>query len=160
MGKRERGNGKLKRREREQVNGKGNDEVFPGIAIHDTQVAERLIRDYRDLLAWQKAIELAVMADKIADALPRKAWNLASQIRRAADSVHSNIAEGNGRFSRADYLRHVSMSNASLRELESKLHFIQRRYGPARATEAALDHATVVAKLIAGLVRSLRKGRE
>jgi hypothetical protein len=57
------------------------------------------IRDYRDIVAWQRAIDLAVMISGICDRLPRKEWELASQVRRAALSVHSNIAEGNGRGS-------------------------------------------------------------
>jgi len=127
---------------------------------HDWGVANRPIRDYRDLLVWQKAIELALLCEDVADALPRKAWNLSSQIRRAADSVHSNIAEGNGRFSRADYLRHLSMSNGSLRELESKLHFVTRKYGQTKSTTSALRLSLIVAKLLAGLVRSLRNDEE
>lgn len=86
------------------------------------------IRDYRDLVAWQRAMDLAVLVDEICDRLPRKAWKLAAQMQSAANSVHSNIAEGNGRFSTPDYLRHLSMSNASLNELESDLHFLTRRY--------------------------------
>lgn len=55
------------------------------------------IRDYRDLIAWQRAIELAVAIGEICDKLPRKEWELVSQMRRSATSVHNNIAEGNGR---------------------------------------------------------------
>lgn len=115
------------------------------------------IRDYRDLLVWQKAIELALVCEDVCETLPGKAGQLASQIRRAANSVHSNIAEGNGRFSRADYIRHLSMSNGSLRELESHLHFAARKYGKTTATESAASLILVVTKLLAGLVRSLRR---
>jgi hypothetical protein len=53
------------------------------------------------------------------------------------------------------------MSNASLKELESDLYFVIRRYGKTLATEKALEPALVVTKLLAGLVKSLRrKGRE
>jgi four helix bundle protein len=119
------------------------------------------IRDYRDLLAWQKAIDLALANEDVCDAIPRKSAYLTHQMRRAANSIHSNIAEGNGRFSIPDYLRHLSMSNASLKELESDLYFVVRRYGKTPAIERALDLALVVTKLLAGLVKSLRrKGRE
>jgi four helix bundle protein len=114
------------------------------------------IRDYRDLLAWQKAQDLALLCEDVSDELPAAATNLTLQIRRAVNAVHANIAEGNGRFSRPDYLRHLSIANGSLRELESHLHFAVRRYGRTAATDGALELATLVAKLLAGLVRSLR----
>src|SRR5262245_56964180 len=97
------------------------------------------INDYRDLVAWQRAIDLAVLVDSICDHLPRKHWDLARQMRRAAISVHSNIAEGNGRASVNDYLRHLSMSNASLNELESDQHFLSRKYGDRLETAKALQ---------------------
>jgi four helix bundle protein len=85
------------------------------------------VRDYRDLLVWQQAMELALEVEVICERLPRSQWQLASQRRRAANSIHSNIAEGNGRFSRPDYLRHLSVANASRRELQNDLHFLTRR---------------------------------
>jgi four helix bundle protein len=118
------------------------------------------IRDYRDLLAWQKAIDLALVCEDLCDALPRKAAYLMHQMRRAANSVHSNIAEGNGRFSTPDYLRHLDVE-CLLNELESDLYFLVRRYGKKPAIQKALELALVVTKLLAGLVKSLRrKGRE
>lgn len=118
------------------------------------------IRDYRDLLAWQKAIELAIACDEVCDELPAQASHLSQQIRRAANSVHSNIAEGNGRFSRADYLRHLSIANGSLRELESDLHFMSRRFGESPKLLNALELSLTVAKLLGGLARSLRPARK
>jgi four helix bundle protein len=123
-------------------------------------MAKDPIRDYRDLLAWQQAIELALLCEAVCEELPRHAWWLRSQIRRAANSVHSNIAEGNGRFSLPDYLRHLSMSNASLRELESHLIFVSRKYTRISATRAARELSPIVAMLLAGLVRSLRRKRD
>lgn len=104
-------------------------------------------------------MDLALAVESICDALPTKASYLATQMRRAANSVYSNIAEGNGRFSRADYLRFLSDANASLRELQSDLYFASRRYGTSKHTDAALQLCELVAKLLAGLVRSLRGDR-
>jgi len=96
------------------------------------------------------------MCDDLCAVLPGHLQPIVSQIRRAANSVHSNIAEGNGRFSRPDYLRHLSIANGSLRELESNLHYLSRSsHRPARIEEAlALCH--LCTKLLAGLIRSLR----
>lgn len=91
-------------------------------------MAKQPIRDYRDLVAWQQAIELGVDVEVVCDALPRKHWSLASQLRRAANGVHSNIAEGNGRPSSGDYLRMLGLAKSSPNEIESDLHFIARKF--------------------------------
>jgi four helix bundle protein len=114
------------------------------------------IRDYRDIVAWQRAIELAVAVRALCDKLPRTEWEIASQMRRAAISVHSNIAEGNGRGSLADYLRHLYMSRASLNELESDLYYIDRSYGSRLDTQKVLDHAIGVRKPLYGLIKKLQ----
>jgi four helix bundle protein len=117
------------------------------------------VRDYRDLFVWQQAMELALEVEVICDRLPRSQWQLASQMRRAANSIHSNIAEGNGRFSRPDYLRHLSIANASLRELQSDLHFLTRRNENDAKAKQSLDRSVTVGKLLMRLVSALR-GKE
>ena len=116
------------------------------------------IRDYRDLLAWQKAIDLALLCDEMCEGMGEHSPFVTTQIRRAANSVHSNIAEGNGRFSRPDYLRHLSIASGSLRELESNLHFISRGAHRPRRIDDALALCHLATKLLAGLIRSLRVG--
>ena len=81
------------------------------------------IRDYRDLVCWQQALELALEVNALADALPKREWDSASQLRRAARSVHLNIAEGNGRRTSAEYLRFLGDARASLNEVDSELRF-------------------------------------
>jgi four helix bundle protein len=62
---------------------------------------------YRDLIAWQKAIDFAVEAHKLTRKLPEsERFGLTAQLRRAAVSVPSNIAEGAGRSHTGDYRRH------------------------------------------------------
>ena len=104
-------------------------------------------------------MDFAILVDQICDKLPRKHWELSSQLRRAANSVHSNIAEGNGRGSIADYLRHLSMSNASLNEAESDLHFVARRFGDRTGAARALQLAVQVRRPLLGLVKKLREKR-
>ena len=114
------------------------------------------IRDYRDLIVWQKAMDLAVACEKVCVELPARASSVATQIRRCAVSIPANIAEGNGRFSRPDYLKHLSIANGSVKELETQLEFSARAYGRTAAIEAALKLAVDVSRLLAGLVRALR----
>jgi four helix bundle protein len=123
-------------------------------------MADEPIGDYRDLVCWQRAIELALVTDDICDRLPRRHWRLADQMRRAGNSVHSSIAEGNGTFTTADYLRFLGMSNASLNELESDLHFLHRRYGNREDVIKAQGLAIDVRKPLWGLIKALRRKRD
>lgn len=116
-------------------------------------------RDYRDLIAWQRALDLAVLIDVVVDRLPQRSWKLAAQMRDAARSVHSNIAEGNGRLTIPDYLRHLGMSNASLSELESDLFFMDRRH-PHEDVTRSLALVVDTRKPLCGLITALRKKRK
>ena len=101
-------------------------------------------------------MELAVLVDGICDKLPRRSWRLAEQMRSAANSVHSNIAEGNGRFSTPDYLRHLAIANGSLNELESDLHFLDRTQPKRTEADRALALAVQVRRPLWGLIKALR----
>jgi len=87
---------------------------------------------YKELIVWQKAIELIVCVYKITDAFPvKEQYNLVSQINRATVSIATNIAEGAGRKTKKDFNRFLSISMGSSSELEtlliisSKLNFIK-----------------------------------
>ncbi|HEY0970945.1 MAG TPA: four helix bundle protein [Gemmatimonadales bacterium] len=85
-------------------------------------MTETRIAGYRDLRVWQRAFELALVSYQAARQFPRsELFELSSQIRRAAVSVMANIAEGNGRLSRAEYLHFLRIAHGSLRELEAEL---------------------------------------
>ena len=77
---------------------------------------------YSQLIVWQKAIDLVEEVYKVTRNFPaEEKFGLISQMRRAAVSVPSNIAEGYGRTHRGDYLRHLSIARGSLMELETQL---------------------------------------
>src|ERR1043165_7231634 len=81
------------------------------------------IKSYRDLLVWQKGIDLVVIAYKATARFPTsEIYGLMSQIRRASTSIPANIAEGYGRGSRRDYAQFLFIAQGSLKELET--HFI------------------------------------
>jgi four helix bundle protein len=81
-----------------------------------------VIRSYRDLIVWQKAMRLVAGVYELARKLPKsRDHGLGGQMRRAALSVASNIAEGHGREHLRDYLRHLSIAKGSLSELETQL---------------------------------------
>ena len=89
------------------------------------KTGERLgakIRSYQDLFVYKKACGLATEVYRITGDYPRaEAYNLVSQMRRAANSIPANIAEGYRRTSRKDYIHFLSISHGSCSELDTFL---------------------------------------
>jgi four helix bundle protein len=80
------------------------------------------VRSYRDLIVWQKSIELVNAIYAATRSWPsEERYALTSQIRRAAVSVPSNIAEGQGRSSTNEFLKHLSIAYGSLMETETQI---------------------------------------
>jgi len=78
------------------------------------------IRTHRDLIVWQKAMQLAVLTYNLGKRFPStETYGLTSQLRRAATSVPMNIAEGHGRGTRKDYAPFLSIARGSLMETET-----------------------------------------
>ena len=81
-----------------------------------------MIKNYRDLIVWQKSMELVELIYTRISEFPRnEEYCLSAQIRRSAISVPSNIAEGYGRNTRADYKRFLSIARGSLYELQTQI---------------------------------------
>ncbi|MGB0979774.1 MAG: four helix bundle protein, partial [Croceimicrobium sp.] len=77
---------------------------------------------YKNLKVWQKAMDLTTEAYQLSNSIPEiERFGLLQQLRRAAISVPSNIAEGAGRASKREFLRFISIANGSLNELETQL---------------------------------------
>jgi four helix bundle protein len=117
-----------------------------------------MLRSYRDLLVWQKAIELAILIYQLSDGFPRtEIYGLTSQIRRASVSIPSNIAEGYGRGSRKEYLQFLFVAQGSLKELETQTILSERlNYATAAQADRILSESEVVGKMLGSLIRSLR----
>lgn len=77
---------------------------------------------YKELKVWQKGIRLVKDIYRITASLPRtEMFGLADQLRRASVSIPSNIAEGNGRHSRAEYTRFLNIARGSCYEMETQI---------------------------------------
>lgn len=86
-----------------------------------------MIESFRDLEVWREGIELTVLAYGISRKLPtEERYLLATQLRRAAASIPSNVAEGHSRASTREYARFVAIALGSLAELETHLTVAQR----------------------------------
>jgi four helix bundle protein len=103
-------------------------------------------------------MDLAAEVYRLTDDFPKhELYGLTSQIRRAAVSVLSNIAEGSSRDSTREFLYHVSIAAGSLAELEAQLLLSMRlEYAKGRETERLLAQTAEVGKMLRGLQRSLR----
>ena len=95
------------------------------------------ILSYKDLLVWQKSMEIVVQVYRMTRELPAaEQWGLVSQMRRAAVSVPSNIAEGYGRQATGEYRHHLSIGRGSLLELETQVLLCEKLgYLAARSTQ-------------------------
>ncbi|MFC4729318.1 four helix bundle protein [Coralloluteibacterium thermophilus] len=116
-----------------------------------------MAQDFRDLRVWEEAMQLAERVYALAGRLPREErFGLSMQMRKAAVSVPSCIAEGNGRSSLADYLRFLSMARGSLSEVQTQL-LLAGRLGflSPDDVDAALAQARTVGMLLTGLRRAL-----
>lgn len=116
-------------------------------------------KNYRDLVAWQKEMEMARSIYKITEQFPsQENFGLTTQLRRAAVSVSSNIAEGEGRGSRQDFIRFLYIAHGSLREAETQILLAgSLEYVNSETVEQVMSLAGEVGRLIQGLIKSLRR---
>ena len=117
-----------------------------------------MLKSYRDLLVWQRAIELVVLVYRLSAEFPRnETYGLTAQIRRASVSVPSNIAEGYGRGTRKEYLQFLSIARGSLKELETQAIIAERlSYATSAQIERLLSDSERLGKMLGSLIRSLR----
>lgn len=117
------------------------------------------VRSYRDLLVWQDSMELVVKIYRATSKFPKEErYSLIDQLRRAAISVPSNIAEGNGRSRTGDYLRHLSVAVGSLHELETQVQIATRlEYISEDVQDDLLNAAAAIGRMLSGLIRALRR---
>ena len=120
------------------------------------------VKNYSDLIAWQKAMDLVELIYKATSQFPREEiYGLTNQLRRAVVSVPSNIAEGQGRGSANDFRRLLAISYGSLREVETQILIAKRLHFLTEAqTERVMNLAAGVGRLINGLSNSLEGSRQ
>ena len=116
-------------------------------------------KSYRDLMAWQEAMKLALVTYRLSKKFPRaEMFGLTSQIRRSAISVPSNIAEGQGRLSPREFRMFLGHALGSLMELETQAILANElEYLAKSELEEILAIAARVGRLVNGLVASLEK---
>src|ERR1035437_2173788 len=111
------------------------------------------ISHFRDLHVWQRGMDIVGAVYRASARFPKtEVFGLASQVRRAAVSVPSNIAEGHSRASTKEYLNHVSIAQASLAEVETQLEIASRLgYVACADLNPILEQTTLLGKQLYAL---------
>jgi four helix bundle protein len=117
------------------------------------RIGPRVIESHRDLIVWQKAMDLAEQVYRLTAFFPRtETYGLASQLTRAAASVPANIAEGHSRGTRKDYAAFLAIAKGSLMESETFVMLATRlRYISENDAAPVLSLITEISKMLTAL---------
>ena len=117
------------------------------------------VKDYSELIVWQKAMDLVTMIYRASSSFPKEElYGLTSQIRRAAISIPSNIAEGTGRRTTRDFLHFLFIANGSLKEAETQILVAERLgYISENKRSELMKLSGEVGRLNSGLRNSLMR---
>jgi len=117
------------------------------------------LKHYQELVAWQLAMDFTEEVHRLTRSFPRdEIFALTSQVRRAAVSVPSNIAERQGRGSTREFLHHLNIARGSLYEAETQLILAQRLgYLRSDVAEGILVSSDEVSRVLGGLIRSMEE---
>jgi four helix bundle protein len=119
---------------------------------------QAVVKCYKDLKVWQKAMDLVVESYRLTKLLPKsEMFGLTSQTQRAAVSIPAKIAEGHGREHLGDYLRHLSIASGSLMELETHFLIMTRLYIPTDEVNRAFEMVRELDRMLSGLIKKLRE---
>jgi len=112
------------------------------------------LKFYKDLVAWQKAMDLVTEIYRVTQKFPKhELFSLTSQLRRAAVSIPSNIAEGQGQLFKGDFKRFLGYARGSLSELETQIIISHNLdYLTEEEVTNLLDLATEVGRILNGLI--------
>jgi len=117
---------------------------------------------YRDLIVWQRSIQMTAASYRLSSEFPKsELYGLTSQLRRASVSVSSNIAEGYGRGTRADYKNFLCMARGSNYEVQTQLVIARElSFGDAELLDNAEELSGQVGKMIFAIIEKLTLPRD
>ncbi len=118
------------------------------------------IKSYRDLRVWQAGMGLVEQVYVLTQSFPRdEVYGLTNQLRRAAISIPSNIAEGHTREHSNEYLYHLSVAQASLAELETQIEIAARlQYATREQLATVLEQTAALGRQLYALRNALVRG--
>jgi four helix bundle protein len=117
------------------------------------------VKSYRDLIVWERGLDLTCEVYRLTDRFPPgERFGLTIQMRRAATSIVSNIAEGHGRHSRGDFRRFVSFALGSLAELETQIELgIRLGFSDSAGVATVRELTDQVGRMLGAMLTRLRK---
>lgn len=125
--------------------------------VESRESSER-VSSYRDLVAWKKSMDLLVSVYALTESFPKnEQFGLTLQIKRAAVSIPSNLAEGSSRRSTQEFLRYINIATGSLAEVETQLSAAQRlNFITLQQEETLLNQCGEISRIFQGLYNSLK----
>lgn len=117
------------------------------------------MNSYKDLIVWKKSVDMVVqLYDYISDFPKNESYALSDQMRRAAISIPSNIAEGYERSTTAEYIRFLMIARGSKAELETQLHICnQLKMGGEEKNSVLQSNCEEIGKMLNSLISSLNR---
>jgi four helix bundle protein len=117
-----------------------------------------MANSFRDLVVWQRSMQLTVAVYRLTQAFPHEEiYGLTSQIRRAAVSLPSNIAEGHGRLNTAEFRQFLGIARASNCELQTQLEIARALgFGNPKLIDEAEGLSHEVGKMIYSILESTK----
>ena len=119
------------------------------------------LRSYQELICWKKSMALVTEVYRYTQRFPHdEIYGLTSQVRRAAVSIPSNIAEGQGRLTQGEFKQFLGYARGSVFEVETQLLIAHDLgYLKTDSTQALLDRVREVGRILSGLLASLERPR-
>ena len=118
---------------------------------------QQSVNDHRDLEVWQKSVELVTKIYRASQSFPKhELYGLTQQLRKAAVSVPSNLAEGAARASRKEFIYFLRIARGSLSEVETQIE-IANRLGYLTNPKEVSDSLLTVRKMISSLLSAVRR---
>jgi four helix bundle protein len=117
-----------------------------------------MAQHYKDLIAWQKAMDLVEDVYKTTECFPKQeVYSLTDQVQRAAVSIASNIAEGQAHYSNREFVHFLRHARGSLAEPETQILIAKRlNYLPGSDADRILSQADELGRILSGLLKSLK----
>ncbi len=117
------------------------------------------VGSHRELIVWQKAMNVVAECYNLTRSFPNdERFGLTSQLRRAAVSIPSNIAEGKGRGTTGAYVNHLSIAAGSLAEVDTQIELaVKLGYLNASSVDSVTIKLEEIGRMISGLKRSLER---